>query len=84
MCTKILSLETRYMYRKLGTQIEIESVVTQTCTSAVKLNRMHVHVTMLVSVSICTIIRPFVTCITGVASVQYTSVGVLIRKYAIR
>ena len=36
----IQSLETRYMYRKLGTQIDIESVVC-TCTSAVELNRMH-------------------------------------------
>ena len=41
------------MYRKLGTQIDIESA---TCTSAVKLNTMH-DVTMFVSMSVCTIIR---------------------------
>ena len=45
------------MYRKLGTQINIESVV---CTNmhkcAVKLNTMH-DVTMFVSESVCTIIR---------------------------
>ena len=33
---------------KLGTQIEMQSV---------ELNRMHVHVTMFVSESVCTIIR---------------------------
>ena len=44
------------MYRKLGTQIDIESVVCTNITSAVKLNKMH-DVTMSVSVSVCTIIR---------------------------
>ena len=48
----IQSLETRYMYRKLGTQIYIESVVCTNMHSAVELNRMHVHVTIFVSESV--------------------------------
>ena len=46
MCLCVLYSGVRVM--QAGTQIEIQSV---------ELNRMHVHVTMFVSESVCTIIR---------------------------